>query len=180
MRRNSTYEKVMSSILGLILLLILGFVIRAVASPSVSFQAEIKLNSTPELVWPYIVDEGKRVVWQTGVRTVVSLMGGDMVMGSRSIVIKRIGSKQWEIEEEIVDFIEDESFAVVHSTEDYVENIIISLENKGGSVNLIYSSSKIHNAFWDRLIAPWTSFKEHNSLDVSLQALKRQVNNTTP
>lgn len=179
MRRHSTYEKVMSSILGLVVLLILGFLLRAVASPSVSFQTSINFKSDASTVWPYLVEEGKRTKWQTGVRTVVSLMGGEMVMGSRSIVIKRVGAKQWEIEEEIVDYTKYEAFAVIHSSQDYVENIAITLVEKEGYVELVYSSNKIHNAFGGRLTAPWTSHKERGAVEVSLQTLKAQVEDST-
>ncbi|MCK5041662.1 MAG: SRPBCC family protein [Sphingomonadales bacterium] len=175
MRRHSTYEKVMVMLVTLVIVTIIGFFARAALSPSVSYEGRIEISASPSDVWPYLVDEDKRTSWQTGVRTVVNLMGGELMMGSRSIVIKKINGEQWEIEEEVIDYIDGQTIAVIHSAEQYVEDIVIFIEQKEGMVEISYRSHKVHNDLMKNVLAPWFAYKNKQALTISLVALKRHI-----
>lgn len=175
MRRHSTYEKVMTILLGMMLIVVLSFFLRAVVSPQMSFEASVEIAAPAEDVWPHLVVEDERIKWQVGVRTVVSLMGDDVMVGSRSVMIKKIGAKQWEIEEEIIDYLEGQTIVMVHSAEHYVEDIVVVIEPNGAGVELSYSSNKVYSGFLDNVLAPWSAYNEKQALITSLAILKRQV-----
>jgi hypothetical protein len=170
----------MSALIALIILFIVGLCVRAYVSPATSFKSGIEISAPSDDVWFFLVSEDKRTSWQTGVRTVVSLMGEDLMVGSRSIIIKKIGSDQWEIEEEVIDFLYGKTLVVVHSTEEYVEDIVILLEQKEGLTVLSYSSNKVYNKYMKNVLAPWSAYKDKQVLTHSLKALKHQIESFRP
>lgn len=175
MRRHSTYERVMLTILVVFGLVIVGFVVRAFVAPTTSFEKSITIKASVDDVWPFLVDEDKRVEWQVGARTVVNLMGGELMVGARSIIVHKANGQQWEIEEEVIDLVPAKLFSVVQSADDYVENLTIALEMHDNSVDLLYRSSKLRTSFKDKLFAPWLSYHEAQAVAQSLQHLKEKV-----
>ena len=177
MQRHSLYERIMSSLVIFVVLIVLGITAKAFIAPEATISASVNINVPPERVWPYVVEEEGRRTWQLGITTVAPLMEGEMMLGSRSIVMKHIGSKVWEIEEEVFEFDVPKKWEALHTTEAYDEIITITLDESESGTLLSYSSTKIQKGFAGKWFAPFEALSEESALQGTMNSLRDKLAN---
>lgn len=100
----STYERIIVSLVSLVVLFLVYSVVHALQKIPFDLEASVEINATPEQIWPFIEDLLRRPVWQWRIVHVNTLTPTKMEVGSRQWVFYSYYENNWEGEEVVTHY----------------------------------------------------------------------------
>lgn len=101
MQKGSAYERTVLAILGLIILVLAGLLLRGLISPGYTVRKAVQAPASCDQVWPWAAEAERRPVWIAGLVGVVPLTYGGEGAGQRNLLLFRRDGERAEVGETV-------------------------------------------------------------------------------
>ncbi len=81
MRPLLNYDHFIMAVVSLLALVVLGSLARAALGPQIEIEDELLISAPYEEVWEYVTLDDKRILWETGIISIVPLETGEFKPG---------------------------------------------------------------------------------------------------
>lgn len=173
MRRHSTYERVMLSGLVFIGLFLSLSLLKAVFDPEIRVEGERVIQAPIERIWQLITEDDKRILWETGIVSIVPLEIREFGEGSRSLLIYSLDGRAFDVEERISELESMKRLEAERDGDDFDGHWSIRIESDGGGGALVSVTETRHpKHFYLRWMAPWVQWRDARRLERALRNLE--------
>lgn len=178
MRLLLNYDRFIITIVSLLALVVLGSLVRAALGPQIEIEDELLISAPFEEVWEYVTLDDKRILWETGIISIVPLETGEFKPGARNLLIYALDESTFEIEE-IILRVKSGELEVSRRYEKFDGTWAVRLrEVEIGQVLISVKQVRRPKKFYLKWMAPWLKWRDSQRLNRALQNLAELVEQT--
>lgn len=171
--------KYLKYILGLLAVLLIGFLLMGIINPKLSYDCEIVVEKPTAESWAVVQDEAKMSEWLPGFQKVEHLSGTPGTVGAISLVYFDNEGQQVSIRETITDIVPDESISMTFEDDFMDMDYKMSLTSIDGKTKINSSTTVVGNGMISKSILVFVggSFKAQEEANLIL--LKKAIEQNT-
>lgn len=178
MRPLLNYDRLIVAMVSLLALVALGSLARAALGPQIEIEDELLISAPYEEVWEYVTQDDKRILWETGIISIVPLETGEFKPGARNLLIYALDESTFEIEETILR-VESGELEVSRRYDKFDGTWAVRLrEVEIGQVLISVKQVRRPKKFYLKWMAPWLEWRDSRRLSRALQNLAELVEQT--
>ena len=166
-----SYDKFIVTFVILLALVVLGSLVRAILGPLIETEDELLILAPYEKVWEYVTADDRRILWETGIISIVPLETGEFKPGARNLLIYALDESTFEIEETILR-VSPGLLEVSRSYSKFDGTWSIELRQiESGRVLVSVKQIRRPKKFYLKWLAPWLEWRDSRRLKLALQNL---------
>jgi ligand-binding SRPBCC domain-containing protein len=170
-------KKILLSLLGLILLLVIGFFALGFSYPTLTSETRVTINKPRDVVWAYFVDQKNLSNWLPKVKSIENISGEPMTAGSKFKMTFEEDGREIVMTETMTEVKDKEVFAFILENEIMKANARLTFIDKGDSTEVVENNTfEGGNIFWKSLFVLMKSSMAKNSAE-AYNKLKTNVEN---
>lgn len=165
--------------LGILSLLVLGFLLIGIIKPELSYDFEILVEKPLAESWAVSQDEEKMSMWLDGFQNIEHISGTPNTVGAVSDVYFTSGGKQIVIRETITNIVPKETISMVF-TSDFMEmGYKFSLSNLDGQTKINTSTTSVGNNLISKSMIALMANSMKEQEQKNLENLKKTIEENT-
>ena len=169
--------KYLKYILGIIVLLIIGFFLLGLIKSEVTYQCEITVDKPLEESWAVSQDEEKMPDWLDGFQRIEHVSGTPGTAGAVSDVYFITEGQEMTIRETIKDIVPNESITMSFTSDFMNMDYKLAMESVGGKTKIMSNTSAVGNGMVSRSIMALARNSIKAQEETNLASLKKTVEN---
>ena len=171
--------KYLKYILGLIAVLVIGFLLMGVIKPKLSYDCEIIVEKPAAESWAIVQDEEKMSEWLPGFQKIEHVSGTRGTVGAVSIVYFDNDGQKMSIRETITDIVPDESMSM-NFEDDFMDmDYKISLTSINGKTKITSRTTAVGNSIISKSIMTLVGGSIKAQEEANLINLKKTIEQNT-
>lgn len=172
------YDRFIITVVSLLALAALGSLAKAALGPQIEIEEKLLISAPYEEVWKYITLDDKRILWETGIISIVPLDTGEFKPGARNLLIYALDESTFEIEETILR-VESGELKVSRHYDKFDGTWAVRLrEVEIGQVLISVKQVRRPKKFYLKWMAPWLERRDSRRLRRALQNLAELTEQT--
>ena len=173
-------KKILLGLLGLIVLLVVGFFALGLIYPTVSYQTKIEINKPLDVSWNYFAEPKNMKDWMLNFKSIETISGEPNTVGSKYKISFGDGGNEIVFIETMTEYKPKETVAFKLEHTMMTDDIKMKFSEENGKTILIQDDSIAgSNIFWRSLsVLMKSSFSD--SAKTNLTNLKTQIENIKP
>ena len=173
-----SYDRFAVAIVSLLTLLAVASLVRAALGPEITVRDAVILSAPYEDVWEFITETDKRILWETGIISIVPLEAGKLQAGARNLLIYAIDGSVFEAEETILE-IGDGKLRANRSDENFESIWAVELSEVGSDQILVsVKQTRRPKKFYLKWQAPWLKWRDSLRLERALHNFSELITRT--
>lgn len=170
-QRYITYDRLIVTVVGLLAILALASLVRAALGPKIQVSDEILLAVAPDRTWSYVTEDDRRILWETGIISIVPLDVKEFGPGAKNLLIYAIDGGTFEVEETILEAA-DGKFVTAREGKDFKSSWRVVVEPSGtGRTRVSIEQIRRPKRFRLKWLAPWLQWQDSRRLRRALSNL---------
>ncbi len=146
--------KVLKYVLGILLIIVLGFFAIGLISPEIEYECEVAVKKPLDEAWAVSQDENKMSDWLIGFQKIEPISGTPGTVGAVSDIYFVNEGKEMVIRETINDIVEDESISMTFESDFMDMNYTLNMSQEGEQTKIrSFTIAKGNGAFSKSLMA---------------------------
>ncbi|WP_422081929.1 SRPBCC family protein [Ulvibacterium sp.] len=171
--------KFLKYILGIIAILVIGFLALGLIKPKVSHDCEIMVEKPITESWAVIQDEGKMSEWLPGFQKIEHISGTPGTVGAVSNVYFDTNGQKTTIRESITDIVPDESISMSYSSDFMDMDYTMTMTPINGMTKISSSTTAVGNGMISKSIMALIGGSIKGQEETNLSNLKKTIEQNT-
>ena len=171
--------KYLKYILGLIAVLVIGFLLMWIINPELSYDCEIIVEKSADESWAIVQDDEKMPEWLPGFQNIEHVSGTPGTVGAVSIVYFNNEGEQMSIQETITDIVPNESMSMRFEDDFMIMDYKISLASINGKTKISSSTTAVGNGIISKSIMSLVGGSIEAQEEENLKNLKKTIEENT-
>jgi uncharacterized protein YndB with AHSA1/START domain len=177
-RRRLSYDHFIVALVSLLALIMTASLGRALLGPLIETDDELLIRAPYEEVWEYITANDKRILWETGIISIVPLETGEFKPGARNLLIYALDERAFEIEETILR-VKPGDLEASRIYDKFDSTWAVNLRQIDvGQVLISVKQIRRPKKFYLKWMAPWLGWRDSRRLNKALHNLSELVEQT--
>lgn len=171
--------KYLKYILGLIAVLVIGFLLMGIIKPKLSYDCEIMVEKPAAESWAVVQDDEKMPEWLPGFQKTEHISGTPGSVGAVSIVYFDNDGQQMSIRETITEIVPDESISMTFEDDFMNMDYKMSLTSIDGKTKINSTTTVVGNGMISKSIMAVMGGSIKAQEEVNLVNLKKAIEQNT-
>ena len=171
--------KYLKYILGLIAVLVIGFLLMGIIKPKLSYDCEIMVEKSAAESWAVVQDEEKMSEWLPGFQKIEHVSGTPGSVGAVSNVYFDNDGQQMSIRETITEIVPDESISMTFEDDFMNMDYKMSLTSINGKTKINSSTTAVGNGMISKSIMALIGGSIKAQEETNLVNLKKAIEQNT-
>ena len=171
--------KYLKYILGLIAVLVIGFLLMGIIKPKLSYDCEITVEKPAAESWAVVQDEEKMSEWLPGFQKIEQISGTPGAVGAVSNVYFDNDGQQMSIRETITEIVPDESISMTFEDDFMNMDYKMSVTSINGKTKINSTTTAVGNGMISKSIMALIGGSIKAQEEVNLVNLKKTIEQNT-
>ena len=171
--------KYLKYIIGIIAILVIGFLLLGVFKPKVSYECEIKVEKPLDESWAVIQDEGKLSEWLPGFQKIEHISGTPGTVGAVSNVYFVTDGQEMTIRETITDIVPNESISMSYESDFMNMDYKMDMASVNGNTKISSSTTAVGNGMISKSMMALIGSSIKAQEETNLANLKKTIEQNT-
>ena len=171
--------KYLKYILGVIVVLVIGFLALGLVKPDIAYEREITVEKSLEESWAVIQDEEKLAEWLDGFQRIEHVSGTPGKVGAVANVYFDDNGQTMSIKETITNLVPNESISMTYASDFMDMDYTMTMTAVDGQTNISTSTTARGNGMFSRSIMVLLAGSIEQQEETNLSNLKRTIEQNT-